>query len=114
MKKITWLALLVIGISSAHAQTRFGITAGFGHGTRLFPIMIRIEHPLTRPKKLLSSLAGRHTGRYTATGRFYLQPQLQFSVKGHAEYYDFKYDPTVSKTNLKDTPHFWSYLLMYV
>jgi hypothetical protein len=74
MKKIIPLVLLSLGVLSGHAQTHFGILAGFNNATQ------HRNGDAYRKYRLLW-----HAGVVAdipLAGRFYLQPQLLASVKG--------------------------------
>ena len=102
MKKITLLTLLAVGISSAYAQTRLGITAGFGHASTHWSYSEPSTPPAYPMKKSFSPAwqAGL-LADIQLTGRLYLQPQLLVSVKGNSGYIDAKYDPTIRRLEAK-------------
>lgn len=84
MKNFTLLALLTAGVFSAHAQTRFGITAGAGTELNSFNKRGKFFNQHIMPTYRGGVIADIHLA-----GRFYAQPQLLVSTKGSSSTTDW-------------------------
>ncbi len=81
MRKILLLALFNLGFLYTHAQTSFGITAGFGNTKIHFPDTDGFDY------KFNPSWRAGIMADMKLTGKFYLQPQLLISKKGNHNYH---------------------------
>lgn len=99
MRKILLLALFNLGFLYTHAQTSFGITAGFGTSNIHIPDVDNADHKFN-PAWRAGVMAD-----IKLIGKFYLQPQLLISRKGSHDYYAIDGPAMTYLTKLHEKTH---------